>query len=71
MSLSDKPIEIVTKIVIFTFEKSRGELLVKELTEAYANSCLYIFNLYCQRYFNINFLHYRSVAPTICANCAI
>ncbi|XP_011195473.1 GPI transamidase component PIG-S isoform X2 [Zeugodacus cucurbitae] len=41
LSLSDKPIEIATKIAIFTFEKSRGELLVKELTEAYANNELW------------------------------
>ncbi|XP_050339832.1 GPI transamidase component PIG-S isoform X2 [Bactrocera neohumeralis] len=41
MSLSDKPIEIGTKVAIYTFEKSRGELLVKELTEAYANNELW------------------------------
>lgn len=53
MSLSDKPIEIATKIAIFTFDKSRGELLVNELTEAYANNGLFIIQLYFQCYFNI------------------
>ncbi|XP_067630754.1 GPI transamidase component PIG-S isoform X2 [Eurosta solidaginis] len=41
MSLSDEPIEITTKIAIFTFEKERGELLVKELSEAYTDNGLW------------------------------
>ncbi|XP_017483616.1 PREDICTED: GPI transamidase component PIG-S isoform X1 [Rhagoletis zephyria] len=41
MSLSDEPLEIANKIAIFSFEKSRAELLVKELTEIYANNDLW------------------------------
>ncbi|XP_053945939.1 GPI transamidase component PIG-S isoform X2 [Anastrepha ludens] len=41
MSLSDEPLKISTKIAIFTFEKARGKLLVKELSEAYANNDLW------------------------------